>query len=245
MNPDLLEMLKVMGISPDSLAVEPQAEEVEAEAEAEETEPLPKAGRYFADVVMNPGKLAASGLATVHANQYSADPATGEPRQGVTFGALAEALENLMVEALSPSSGMEVIERHLLASIVLLGNVTTAWLTYSLKAEGTDKAEVFGRLALKAQEQQRKTLKTLADLRSPKRVAFIKQLNAAHQQIVNNGGKSPVVADHENFMDRNPSELLEVIPSERLDTRTQSPASGADSQLATLGAVHRPQDRSR
>lgn len=209
---------------------------------------LPSAGRYFADAIMQPGKLAAAGLAAIHAHQYSVDPATGKPCQGVAVGALTEAMNDLMVRALSPSAGSEVIESHLLASGVLLGNVATAWLNESMKAETVEKIEAFGRLALRAQEQQRKTLKTLADIRSPKRATFIKrQVNQAINQQVNNGDnglddKSLVESQAENFSDRNPHELLEVLPSERLDTRTQGPASGVDPQLEALGAIHRPQD---
>lgn len=222
--------------------------EASPEAGEDEAGDLPSAGRYFADAIMQPGKLAAAGLAAIHAHQYSVDPATGRQCQGVSFGALTAALDDLMGKMLAPSAGTEVIESHLLASGVLLGNAATAWLTYSLKADDTDKAEVFGRLALRAQEQQRKTLKTLADIRSPKRATFIKrQVNQAINQQVNNGDnglddKSLVESQAENFSDRNPHELLEVLPSERLDTRTQGPASGVDPQLEALGAIHRPQD---
>lgn len=204
---------------------------------------LPSAGRYFADAIMQPGKLAASGLAATYAHQYSVDPATGRQCQGVSFGALTAALDDLMDKALTPSAGSEVVESHLLASGVLLGNVAAAWLNESMKAETVDKIEAFGRLALRAQEQQRKTLKTLADIRSPKRATFIKrQVNQAINQQVNNGDKSLVESQTENFPDRNPHELLEVLPSERLDTRTQGPASGVDPQLEAVGAIHRPQD---
>ncbi len=203
----------------------------------------PKAGRYFADAIMQPSNLAASGLAATYAHQYSVDPATGRPCQGVAVGALTAALDGLMDKALAPSAGSEVIESHLLASGVLLGNVAAAWLNESMKAETADKIEAFGRLALRAQEQQRKTLKTLADIRSPKHATFIKrQVNQAINQQVNNGDKSLVESQTENFSDRNPHELLEVLPSERLDTRTQGPASGVDPQLEALGAIHRPQD---
>lgn len=213
------------------------------EAGEDEAGDLPSAGRYFADAIMQPGKLAAAGLAAIHAHQYSVDPATGRPCQGVSISALTAALDGLMDKALSPSAGSEVIESHLLASGVLLGNVATAWLNQSMKAETVDKIEAYGRLALRAQEQQRKTLKTLADIRSPKRATFIKrQVNQAINQQVNNGDKSLVESQTENFSDRNPHELLEVLPSERLDTRTQGPASGVDPQLEALGAIHRPKD---
>ena len=221
-------------------------ESPQEEIDYEEDERLPPAGRYFAETVMLPGKLAASGLAAIYAHQYSVDPVTGKRCQGVAFSALSESLDALMAKALAPSAGSEAIESHLLASVVLLGNTATAWLNNSIKAEMAEKAEMYGRLALKAQEQQRKTLKTLADIRDPKRTTFIKrQVNQAINQQVNNGGKSPVASQAENFSDRNPNELLEVIPSERLDTRTQGTASGIDTPLEAMGAIHRPEDGSR
>lgn len=215
-------------------------------APQERDEHLPQAGRYFAETVMLPGKLAASGLAAIYAHQYSVDPATGRKCQGVAVKALSESLDGLMAKALAPSAGSETIESHLLASAVLLGNTATTWLSYSMKAETVEKSEMYGRLALRAQEQQRKTLKTLADIRDPKRTTFIKrQINQAINQQVNNGDKSLVATQTKNFSDRNPSELLEVIPSERLDTRTQGTASGIDAPLEAVGAIHRPEDGGR
>lgn len=235
MTPDPTDMLAMLAAMAGELPGQ-------GEADKEPAKGLPKAGRYFAEAVVKPERIAASGLAAVYIHQYSTDPATGQACQGVTPVALTDALCDLMGAALAPSAGLEAIEQHLLASAVLLGNAASAWLTYSMKAEETGKAEVFGRLALKAQEGQRKTLKALADIRSPKRATFIKQVNAAHQQVVNNGGRSSVAPQIENFSARKPSELLEVLPGERLDTRAQGSARDFDSRMEAVGAVHGAED---
>ncbi len=43
------------------------------------------------------------------------------------------------------------------------------------------------RLALKAQNQTRTTLQTLAELKAPKQIAFVRQANIGNQVQVNNG----------------------------------------------------------
>jgi hypothetical protein len=58
--------------------------------------------------------------------------------------------------------------------------------------EYLDAAETFMRLALKAQSQCRATLETLATIKNPPAVAFVKQANIAHgPQQINNGTDPP------------------------------------------------------
>lgn len=95
--------------------------------------------------------------------------------------------------------------------------------------------ETYMKLALKAQTQCRTTLQTLAEIKNPQPVAFVKQANIAHgPQQVNNG----VAPRAENF-NNSSNELLEVNNGERLDTRTTSTTSGADQDLETVAKVNR------
>lgn len=55
-----------------------------------------------------------------------------------------------------------------------------------------DAAEVYMRLALKAQTQCRATLETLAEIKAPKPVNFIKQANVGHSVQVNNAAQQQV-----------------------------------------------------
>ncbi|WP_051962028.1 hypothetical protein [Methylobacter sp. BBA5.1] len=101
--------------------------------------------------------------------------------------------------------------------------------------------EAYMKLALKAQTQCRTTLQTLAEIKNPQPVAFVKQANIAHgPQQVNNG----VAPRAENF-NNSSNELLEVNNGKRLDTRTTSTTSGADQDLEAVAAVNRAKNRKR
>jgi len=110
--------------------------------------------------------------------------------------------------------------------------------------EYLNATEIYLRLGLKAQAQCRATLQTLAEIKNPPAVAFVNQANIANgPQQVNNGlsaGSAPVARAG---ISSNPSsELLEVTHDERMDAGTTGRAGGADSQLATVGAVQRSED---
>ena len=112
--------------------------------------------------------------------------------------------------------------------------------------EYSDAAEKYNRKALRARSQCRATLETLATIKNPPIPTFIRQANVAHGlQQVNNGttpaGDPSRARKAENAQNR----LWEQQNGERLDALTTGTTSGADPAMATLGAVHRPQDRDR
>jgi hypothetical protein len=94
-------------------------------------------------------------------------------------------------------------------------------------------AETYLRLALKAQSQSRASIESLAQIKNPP-VVYARQANfaAGHQQV-NNGGEASRVREIETT----PTKLLEGQHGERLDTRTTAPASGANQELAPVGAI--------
>ncbi len=94
-------------------------------------------------------------------------------------------------------------------------------------------------LALRAQNQCRATLETLANVKFPKSATFIRQANIAEQQQVNNGPPPPA----REAVPIPSTELLEARSYEtlRLDTATAGTGRRADLPLETLGAVHRPE----
>ena len=99
----------------------------------------------------------------------------------------------------------------------------------------TDKS-----LGLKAQAQCRATLQTLAEIKNPQPVAFVKQANIANgPQQVNNGRVPParagIPADPSN-------ELLGLSHEQRLDAGATSAAGGADYRLETVGALQRTEN---
>ncbi len=113
--------------------------------------------------------------------------------------------------------------------------------------EYLDAADRYMRLALRAQNQCRSTLETLALLKNPPNPTFIRQANVAHgPQQVNNGTPAPTVPARALETENPQNRLLEAQGhDDRLDTLTPSTASGADPAMATLGAVDGTKDGSR
>src|SRR3546814_4081215 len=79
--------------------------------------------------------------------------------------------------------------------------------------------EQYMRLALKAQSQARTTIETLAEVKNPKAVAFVKQANIANNQQVNNGDSAEVVPETRAGTNESPqTKLLEDRKSTRLNS---------------------------
>jgi hypothetical protein len=107
-------------------------------------------------------------------------------------------------------------------------------------------AELFLRLAMRAQSQSRATLETLSLLKNPPSAAFIRQANFANgPQQVNNAAADPDPPAHAGKIDRQPNKILEVDTNERLDIRAPAPAIGTHTALATVGKDNRSQNRKR
>jgi hypothetical protein len=108
-----------------------------------------------------------------------------------------------------------------------------------------DKAERYLRMALKAQSQCRTTLEALAEIKMPKSATFIRQVNNASQQQVNNGPTvngtthSSVPAQGKKNLDDSPNKLLEGNHGKRLDGGTACAPGRTDSHLEAVGAVDR------
>ena len=101
--------------------------------------------------------------------------------------------------------------------------------------------ETFMRLALKAQSQCRTTIETLAAIKNPAPVAFVRQANiAAGPQQVNNGiaVKETIRASaHAREIETTQSKLTEVANELRPDTGASALAGPADREMATVGEI--------
>ncbi len=108
-----------------------------------------------------------------------------------------------------------------------------------------EAADKLLRLALKAQSQCAKTLETLALIKNPTSIAFVRQANIGQAVQVNNGVPAPSTPAHrENAQALNPTnELLEVQHGERLDGGTAQASIGADKVMATVGKVNGSKNR--
>jgi hypothetical protein len=102
-------------------------------------------------------------------------------------------------------------------------------------------AEIYLKLALRAQNQCRATLETLAAIKNPP-VVFAKQANIAHghQQVING---EPDPSAHAEQIENEPNELLECEHGKRLDTRTAGTAGGSDPTVEAVEVIHRPANR--
>lgn len=152
------------------------------------------------------------------------------------------ALQALQAEALGDPSNTRLIERMLLAQATTLQSLFAHFMTKVVRADGLPKLQAFADLALKSQNQCRRTLATLAEIRNPRRTQFITQQNNAAIQQVNNAGptdKSLAAAESRKIPESEPPELLTVIPGEKLDARTTATTIGADRPLATVGTINR------
>lgn len=130
-------------------------------------------------------------------------------------------------------------EATLTAQAAALDAVFNNLAKRAIHAEYMDNLDRYLRLALKAQNQCRTTLETLAYIKNPP-TAFIRQQNVAVNQQVNNSDHSDRTraGDSKN----QPNKVLEHQHGERLDFGTAGTASSADSAMETVGAIHRPQD---
>ena len=106
-------------------------------------------------------------------------------------------------------------------------------------------AESYMRLALKAQNQCRATIETLAAMKNPP-VVFARQanINNGGQQQVNNGAQtpgdgSPAPAPASKSATE-PNKLLEASHGERLDFGAQATPGGTHQDLEPVEAVNRP-----
>ncbi|MBS0433117.1 MAG: hypothetical protein JSS21_12045 [Proteobacteria bacterium] len=113
--------------------------------------------------------------------------------------------------------------------------------------EYMNAAELYLKLALRAQNQCRMTLETLATIKNPPPVAFVRQANIAHgPQQVNNGEPHVPPARAEQTAN-GPTGLLESphAKPQWMDAAAPGTAGGADTELATVAAIDRPKDAAR
>lgn len=104
--------------------------------------------------------------------------------------------------------------------------------------EYLNATDTYLRLALKAQAQCRATLETLAEIKNPRSVAFVKQANISggHQQI-NNGIEQDSAHAKKTEIAKN--ELLEASNGNGLDYGAQSQAGRADQDMEAMAESHR------
>lgn len=144
-------------------------------------------------------------------------------------------VDHLRKHAAAVNSGdMTQAEAMLLNQATALQTLFARLAERAMWQEYMPNIEAYMRLSLRAQNQCRATLETLAAIKNPP-VIFAKQANISggHQQI-NNG--TPATASHAEKNINQPNELLsEVHHGETLDTRGTSKAIRNNPTMATVG----------
>lgn len=114
----------------------------------------------------------------------------------------------------------------------------------AVQCEHLDNLDVNLRLALKAQSQCRATLETLAAIKNPHPVAFVRQANISHgpQQVNNGVAQASDPARAENTEIRQ-NELLEASDGKRLDTGKTNTAIHRHTEVAAVAPIDRAKNR--
>ncbi|AEG68272.1 conserved hypothetical protein [Ralstonia solanacearum Po82] len=137
---------------------------------------------------------------------------------------------------------LSAVETMLVAQANTLDMIFNQLARKAAHCEYLNQMEANLRHALRAQAQCRATLETLAEIKNPRPVAFVKQANIANgPQQVNNGIQPPPRVREENHKQSN--ELLEPSNGEWLDTGAPGQAGRGNPALETVGAVNRTGDR--
>ena len=196
-----------------------------------ETSPLSPAAR--AQLAIRPSVNAAAIIEAV------GKPLWGEIDINELIPKLVESLKNV------ENNDMGTCEAMLFSQANALQTIFTALARRAVSQEYIKQYQTFFLLALKAQNQCRMTLETLALIKNPP--VFASQTNIAHgPQQVNNGTAPPGATTAPSLagnLQNVKNELLETTNGERLDTAASRKAEVTYPQMATVGKIDGAIDR--
>lgn len=162
-----------------------------------------------------------------------------------TFGELdvSEAVNEIHEKEISVAKGnMHGMERMLVCQAQALQSIFTRQARLAAAQDHLPKIEALLKLGLRAQNQCRMTLETLATMKNPHPVAFVRQANMGENVQVNNGAPAPA-RKNENPQ----NEQLEAphAKPEWMDagaTRTTAPSN---QEVEAVGTVNGAKDKGR
>jgi hypothetical protein len=171
---------------------------------------------------------------------------------GKTIGKLTDTVcaavtTRLQQEAKAISEGrLDSVEGRLAAQAVTLDTLFHQLTQFAFGEPRTlDNFSGYLKLGLRAQAQSADALAALAEIKRGPRVVVTKQLNAAHQQIVNNDGLNPARPVRRKVAKSNQEALPEPSPHSdhaQMDTRSPREAAPAHQRVAAVDEIHRPAD---
>lgn len=116
----------------------------------------------------------------------------------------------------------------------------------AINAKYMEHMDSYLKLALRAQSQSRATWETLATIKNPPMMGYVKQANIAQGPQQVNNGTEPVSEAPRPRENENPqSKLLEQKDGERLDIGATGAAGRVDPEMATVGKIDRTKDARR
>ena len=176
--------------------------------------------------------LASDAINTLHGRGKILDPIT-------VTASLVDSCKRIR------NGNINEIEQMLMMQAKTLDYVFYDSLTRLVDHDQINQIECIANVALRAQNQSRKTLAVLAELKNPRRTTFIKQQNNAVTQQVNNAVKSESERIGKNKKVAN--ELIAEITHEhkKMDIGTTITTGAENTESATVGALHRPKNRER
>lgn len=168
--------------------------------------------------------------------------------QNVDVSLMMTSLQNSIQEV--KDGNLSHLEAMLLGQATALQSMFTSFAIKASSQQHMPNYQAFMGMALKSQAQCRATLQTLVELKNPRQATFVNQANIAHgPQQVNNGIVSTSKASHAKKSATSQNKLLEQDHEQdqahRLDAAAAGTAGRADSTMATLEKIHRPQKRRR
>jgi len=126
-------------------------------------------------------------------------------------------------------------EELLIDQALVLQSIFSNYISRTNKSEYLSHMEAYSKIALRAQNQCQRTLKTLLEYKNPKRTTFIKQQNNATNQQINEG--EPKEIPEKEIKPAN--ELLEENHEARLDNPETKEAITVDTEVETVGELDR------
>lgn len=135
---------------------------------------------------------------------------------------------------------MSQVEEMLIGQAVALQSMFLDLAVRAKKHSSLEAVQTLTQLALRAQSGSRATLQSLAEVKNPRQVAFVRQTNVAQNQQINNAPPS-----HAKKIENSPNELIqgEHHASAKMDTRAEATPVRVDPDVGTLEAVHRAANR--
>lgn len=170
--------------------------------------------------------------AKVYTNCFASAAMAIDQLHGNTLGS-ASVMQSLMDSSEKIENGnIKEVEQMLMTQAKALDYMFYETLNKLVGLDMLQQLQVFTDIALKAQNQSRKTLVALAELKHPRRTTFIKQQNNAVNQQVNNSNKQAIKNSEKNKKVAN--ELLEDKNEQWLDRRAEKIAIPENTPVETM-----------